>query len=217
MPARQGYTEARGLHKLTGRPELPPPQAPQKPAWEAGSDEGDSEEEETPEELQQASSEAFFDYLVELKTKGTLSAKQVGVLAHFAKGGGLYGKGASLAVSPSNQGGFFSTHFDKVTGLDQAMDMNMYQMHVPGYKRSELGRTEVVMEAMLPYEQIAEEVASVPNFEDQLDEVLDVCGWAPAYRNHPVIQANEAELVVPWHCTSTESPSRSATTSWAFG
>ena len=76
----------------------PPPQAPQKPAWEAGSDEGDSEEEETPEELQQASSEAFFDYLVELKTKGTLSAKQVGVLAHFAKGGGLYGKGASLAV-----------------------------------------------------------------------------------------------------------------------
>ena len=123
----------------------------------------------------------------------------MGIIAYFAKGAGLSGKGAELATSPSLTGGNFSSHFDRVTGLDQAMHLNMYRMRVPGYKRSELGRTLVEMDAMLPHEMIAEEVASVPGFEDLQEEVVDVSGWEPAYRAHPVVRAHaeDGALVVP--------------------
>ena len=50
---------------------------------------------------EEESSVEFFDLLVELKLKNTLSAKQVCTIAYWATKAGMTGKNTTLALSPS--------------------------------------------------------------------------------------------------------------------
>ena len=85
----------------------------------------------------------FSDFLVHLKMHGKLSAKDVCILSYWARGAGVQGKGASLAVKPSRTGGGFSEKFDAMLGLTEAIQGDFCDVPVPGMLRSTLDRTTV--------------------------------------------------------------------------
>ena len=103
----------------------------------------------------------FFNLLVKLKMAGTLSAKHACILAFWAKGVGMTGVGASLALSPRRTGGYFSTHFDETVGVQMAPS-SFYSLAVPGHDTCTASRTDIPYAAVLPHEALEEELAQDP-------------------------------------------------------
>ena len=128
-------------------------------------DDDDGDETDVESLSPEACSEEFLNMLVKLKLRGDISATSACGLAFWAKGAGLIGRGADLALNPNRTGGHFSEHFDKVIGLDIAEegDRHMCQLAVPGHERCTLGRTVIQTAASLAHHLLAEEVASTPS------------------------------------------------------
>ena len=78
--------------------------------------------------------------LIELKMRGTLTAKHVCVLAYWAKGAGVVSPGSDLAMHPKCTGGRFSAHFDHVTGMDEGIKGDWFSVPVPSYSQCDLSR-----------------------------------------------------------------------------
>ena len=89
---------------------------------------------ETKEQLERMSPKEcgyeFFAMMVELKLKGFISAKTACVLSYWAKRGRLQEPGSDWALPPNRTGGHYSSHFDKVVGVDLHED-GFYNLHVP--------------------------------------------------------------------------------------
>ena len=122
----------------------------------------DEEESDTENWGPEDFSTEFFELLVTLKLAGLLTAKKVCLLSYYARGGGLAGQGSDLAVPPGRTGGFYSTHFDKVTGIAESMAEDSYQLEVPGHCKHELGRSTVTYNVDLPHAALGDELALGP-------------------------------------------------------
>ena len=162
----------------------------------------DDDGELTPDEC----SAEFFDYLVELKLKGVVTAKMVCILAFWAKGASMTGKGCDLACSPVNQGGSFSRHFDKVMGFGKVMGEGLYELAVPGTNRSVLGRSVIQPCTLPPHDLLSEELAVVSNLAAKVRQTVNEAPWKQAYAEHPVVVASPGVPVCATHLV----PGRSA-------
>lgn len=97
-----------------------------------------------------------------MKINGILSAKAACILSYWAKRGGLVSPGDALAVSPKRTGGAFSTHFDRVLGLDATLRQNWYMVDIPGHCKHDFSRTIKQVAVRPAHESLAEEVAGAP-------------------------------------------------------
>ena len=84
----------------------------------------------------------MFDFLVDLKLKGVLTARQACILAFWAKGAGMTGKGSLLAHSPQDQGGNLSKKFDRTVCHEERPE-GLSDLMVLGHDRSVLGRARL--------------------------------------------------------------------------
>ena len=82
------------------------------------------------------------DFIIELKQRGTLSAKQACVLAFWAHKAGAIGIVAKLAYSPDKQSGRFSRHFDAVVGCGPSA-LDFYTLQTPGHSRHRANRVSM--------------------------------------------------------------------------
>ena len=89
----------------------------------------------------------------------------------YARGAGLTGAGGDLAMGPGRTRGDYSAHFDKVTGISEAMGSDFYELAFPGYNKADLGRSTVTYSALLPHVALGEELADDAGFEDKLASV----------------------------------------------
>ena len=160
--------------------------------------EDDSDAESDVDELtSEECSERFFDMLVSLKLGGHISAKTACILSFWAKGAGLVGQGATLAMSPKRSGGAWSGHFDRAVGIDDALLQDTYLVSVPGHDKATLGRTIIPYTGSLVYHKLADEVAEVANLGAKLDESVSATEWGPLHNAHPTVRANPDSMVIP--------------------
>ena len=128
---------------------------------------------------------------------GKLSAKDVCILSYWARGAGVQGKAASLAVKPSRTGGGFSEKFDVVLGLTEAIQGDFCEVPVPGMRRSALDRPMVPCHGAYVYEDLAKEIAETPGFEKRLRDQVLAGDLGPQYEKN-VVQAQPAgQFAVP--------------------
>ena len=144
----------------------------------------------------------FFNMLLSMKMEGPLNAKSASVLAFGAKGAGLSGVGATLALSPKRSGGRSSDHFDKTIGLDEAMGQETCIVNVSGHNWTILGRAALPYHGSLIYHQLVDEVADCQFFEDRLSRALDADFWGPLYQILVFAQSPRSGLL-RWSCTWT--------------
>lgn len=174
-----------------------------RPAWEFRqyADECDdvpSDDELIPEQMSaEDCSLEYFNYIVHLKLTGVLSSKQACVLTFWARGGGLVDPGASLALHPSQTGGNFSTHFDKVVGLDKELKKEFYNIDMPMLQKFSLGRVVSPCPASEVYKDLKAEVEATPRFFDTLEEQVKTEAWGPQLRGHKLAQQHDFRNIVP--------------------
>ena len=165
---------------------------------QADPDVDDDERDADPNLLGRAdASEALFSYLVSMKmAHRPLTAKSVCTIAYLACKAGAEGAVEELALSPTSQGGHFSSHFDKVTGLaEQMQDRSMTTLMIPGNHCRSSGRTQLPYAANLVFDSLASEIASVPNFDSQLEEAYTMLG--DLYTRHPRVLATPGTRYIP--------------------
>ena len=104
--------------------------------WDDWDDEeGDDPVENTPEQDQQE----FYDMTVDLYFQGKLNARDLCVLAHWAKKAGAQGPIVDLAFNPKSHSSHFQRHLDIALGL-KVHDQKMYKMEVPIFNKQFAGR-----------------------------------------------------------------------------
>ena len=140
-------------------------------------------------------SKAFMDYLVELKMTGVLSAKAVCVLSFWAKKGGLAPPGDELALAPGFSGGRYSTHFDKVIGLN--LNQDWYTVAVPGHRKHDASRGVRHVAVKPAFEAIQEELDETPGMWTELEEQINSNVFPDCYMQHPLVVASPRASVLP--------------------
>ena len=161
--------------------------------YDLGDPTGPAEFDAKPEEC----AEHFQDMLIQLKCSGTLSAKQVCLLAYWAKGGGLDEVGSKLALPPGRSGGNYSRHFDHVLGFNKDLRENFYEVPLPQVERWTASRVVESCAANLVHAQLAEEICSTKDVDRKVSAAVEASGWAHEYRLHEHVRGAAGNCVVP--------------------
>ena len=140
--------------------------------------------------------ELFAEMLIRLRLKGTLSAHSCCVLARWAKAAGAAWPCRHFAVPPGQSSGNYQRKMDAYLDL-QSTESNFYQLQVPGFSRSEGGRTIHQLEVQPPHERLAEEARANPELSAKLREAMPETEWAENYTEHPVVKASPPGTVLP--------------------
>ncbi len=169
--ARADSWIARFLFTMWGRPSWDIPQAA-APAVDPGSGplHWDSEEEEEEQDQnisQEQASREFADMLIDLKTKGRLSARDVCVLSFYAKHAGLQGPACDFAFRPSAPTGHFQRHLDSSLGGEGLLN-DAYTLAVPSYDKYSLSRVVLDIPALPLHEALQAELDATPGLHDRL-------------------------------------------------
>jgi hypothetical protein len=143
------------------------------------------------------SSQCLFDLLVQYKMVGVLSAKAVCTIAHWATLAGMKGKACELSLAPSRTGGAFSSHFDKVLGLDVAMKDEWYTIAVPSHCKYDASRTLCPLTVKPAYESIAEEIEQTPDMFERLRSSVVAGQWCSNYTDNEIVKNNPPGSVLP--------------------
>ena len=160
--------------------------------------------------------QVLFDYLVELKQVGKLSAKDACQLAFWAVNAGAEGPCKQLGKAPGDKNtGNYSSHFDRAAATPVS-DPSLMFIDVPQYIKGN-GSREVRPLAVRPvFETLCQEVEEHPNFQQELERVA--VKMPPVYRAHPVTQRSLPSRAVPLAFFSqTPFATRSRPPSWASG
>lgn len=105
--------------------------------------------------------------------------------------------GASLALRPTQSGGNFSTHFDKVLGLDKELKKDYYTIDMPMLQKFSLGRVVAPCPVGLVYHDLKKEVEETPRFLDRVVELAKTEAWGQLLREHRLAQQHGARGIVP--------------------
>ena len=171
---------------------------------DSGSEEEYDYQNVTAEEAEQQ----LFDFTVDLKRTGTISAKQACVWAFWAQKAGAKGPIEKLAESPEESptkaGSRFSKKFDRVTG-DDVTDDNFYELKVPSHVRATATNAEQMLPSVPPLEAFVEENYNDPTLKQKLDQALENRELPPNYLSHPVVvnAPPPGTIVLPGRFTST--------------
>ena len=102
----------------------------------------------------------FASPLLKLRLQGHLSARQICILAHWSSLAGARGPCADFAAKPGLQSGSYQRKLDTYMRVDD--DMPFFDLHVPGFDRTEAVRTVHKLETVPPHESLAKEVLAEP-------------------------------------------------------
>ena len=94
----------------------------------------------------------LFDYLVGLRSRGALSAKDCCIIAFLAEKAGARGAVCSLAKKPQTPSGHFSRHIDSVLGCQPRDAEDWLYLDVPLFKRLDGCRTITKVAPLPPHE-----------------------------------------------------------------
>ena len=109
----------------------------------------------------------------------------------------MEGKGTALAVKPGQAGGNYSRRFDTVVGTSvRGKGDGSIDVRIPGHERATASRTEIVYEALLPFQSLAKDMAQ-PGALAAVDEEAKKGCWGPRYSDHPVRLDHPDSTVVP--------------------
>ena len=172
--------------------ELPAEWDEEDAPWEISDDEGENSGAPTRIEA----TVEFVDMLVHLYLSGSMAAKSLAILCHWAHHAGVGGSAASLAMPPGRQTGKYKKHVDSALGLD-ARDAAFYEIDVPGHSKHDVGRIIHKMRAQPPHEVLHAEIVSNPELHERLSQATTEEVWAPVYHDHPVVAAAGANEVFP--------------------
>ena len=137
----------------------------------------------------------LLELLVDLKrTRAPMTAKAACLIAWWASRAGAVGPVGALGMKPTAQTGKFSSHFDRVTGIDMRDEL-FYSVSTPCYKRFAALRGNMDIVTYVPHEHLAQEVARQP--PGSLDALLKAKRLPPAYHEHPVVVGNPGKQVFP--------------------
>ena len=140
------------------------------------------------EPSQSEASQELADFLVYLKLKGKLSARDICVIAYWGKLAGLVGAAAELAKSPDAQSGKYQAHLDKVLKINDAIVDDEYILRVPGYDKYGLTR-EIQPVPVLPcHEALQSELDSTPDLPVRLRSSVEGHEWTQSYTEHPLVR-----------------------------
>ena len=143
----------------------------------------------------------LFDFTVDLKRTGTISAKQACTWAFWATKAGAKGPIEELAESPEGSPtkaeSRFSKKFDRVTG-DDVTDDNFYELEVPSHVRATASNAEHILPSVPPIEAFVEENYNDPTLKQALDQALENRELPPSCLSHPVVvEAPPGTIVLP--------------------
>ena len=143
----------------------------------------------------QEAGQHLFDYLVDLKLRNKLSAKDACILAYWAVMSGSASSSAlkKLSKEPGDTStGHYSDHFDRASGLARK-DPDALPLLVPQYSKVEGCGVLRPLACKAPQLVLAEEAQSTPNF-DRI--VQDFAASLPrVYSEHPVVTASPRYVV----------------------
>ena len=151
------------------------------------------------EDLNEAPGDALGAYLLELKYKSVLSAKQCCVLAWWAVKGGATGDiTEKLAFRPTAPSGHYNRKFKSATGA-HAHDHRNYVFSTPGYVKTSATRESINLTICPPHESLSEEVDHDPDILSKASDRQRKHLFPPRYDSHPVVTgAPENTIVVPY-------------------
>lgn len=141
--------------------------------------------------------EELYLWLVELKLKGVLSARQTCLLAYYASLAGAVGQVSSLAAHPEKQSGEYSRVFDKAVPLGSASDEEKYKVSVASKSRITAGREQIDIPINVPHEIFVEEFLDTDEASQMLATAKAQKELPPAYTTHPLVVACPDEEVHP--------------------
>jgi hypothetical protein len=139
----------------------------------------------------------LFNLLVELKKRGSLSAKHVCVLSFWASRAGAVGPIGILAKKPSVQSGQFSAHFDRATKGNPKDARDWYELPTPRYIRCDVSRSVDDLSVLVPHESIADEILGKPGMRDLLEKIKCDGTLQSCYFDHPVVASEKLLPVYP--------------------
>ena len=148
------------------------------------------------EQEEKAPGDELADFLMHLKYSGKLSAKDVCVVARWARDAGAQGRVTEMALNPDSQTGKFQAKLDRVLKVGKELGDDAYTLHVPGYDRYELSRTTLQIPALPPHETLTREWEHESQNVNELREQLENNEWGKVYHAHPVVRAAPADTVV---------------------
>lgn len=126
--------------------------------------------------------------IIDMKHRGTISAKDACILSYWAAKSGVEGAVAQLAMRPGNPStGNYSKHFDRVVNA-RGHDDELYVMRVPVYQRSYDCRAVSDVHLLPPLEAADEEIRGTPDMKTRLEECRDTGTLPPAYDGHAVVK-----------------------------
>ena len=137
------------------------------------------------------------EYLLDLRFKGVLSAKQLCVIAFLANAAGAKGVD-KLSFNPSASSGHFNRHLEGVLGLRDEDERN-YEYVLPGFKKWSATRTEVSVKCNPFHESLSDECDEDPSIATAVREKCEKGLWPRRFSEHPVVKSATAdETVVPY-------------------
>ena len=131
------------------------------------------------------------DFLVHLKQRGRLSAKDVCTIALYCKTLGIGSPVADLAFRLNAPSGHYNRHLKTVLKIDEAL-ADSYTLGVPSYDKWENERFTLDIPVLCPHEVLSQEVKENPALVSKLEGTLASRSLPPCYFEHEVTVAAPA-------------------------
>jgi hypothetical protein len=137
-------------------------------------------------------------YMFGLLMAGTLNSQQFCIAMHYAHLGGIT-EARPYAFPPGKSSGHYSRHLIPFIGSVEERAW-LYELDVPGHRKTEMSRTVHTIQVMPPHEILAEAMQA-PAYLEKVGEFLASTTMPPAYEEHVVVRSARQEdpeaVVVP--------------------
>ena len=164
--------------------------------WQALED--DSEEDAVQEE--ETPADKWFEEMKILLLNRTLTAQNFCTLiynaTHEKNGRSELAKYAKFGKKPNLPSGHYQRHLRQTMPMYVEATPN-YELELVVNRQDALGRTTKQFAVLLPQEELEQELASIPNWKEDLKEAIEKEELPVAYDEHPIVQQNEWGTVLP--------------------
>lgn len=185
MSESDGWDEDSGSERWSDSEAQDPAGPPAAERWSSGSSDSSGEEDSAA-----VAARELVSFLLSLNFAGQLSARTLCTICWWVRRTGCSSQEvARLALNPASQSGKFQRRIDAALGLSAEKESS-YRISVPGYTKHGVTRQDLTTAVEVPYEQLLEEIAANPTFEDELHNAVETKQLPPSYFDHEVYQAS---------------------------
>ena len=162
-------------------------------ALEESSEENAEREEATP-------ADKWFEEMKIFLLNRTLTAQNFCTLiynaTHEGNGRSELAKYAKFGKKPNLPSGHYQRHLRQTMPMYVEATPN-YELELVVNRQDALGRTTKQFAVLLPQEELEQELASIPNWKEDLKEAIEREEFPVAYDEHPIVKKNEWGTVLP--------------------